>query len=59
MELLVSWTRPKQLKGVVRESEGKWNNISRTNNYKGYMFSLTGVKQRGMDYFRKEYCEIK
>lgn len=59
MELLVQWVRPKRLVGVVKENEGKWSSISKTNNYRGYMFSLTGIKQRGMDYLRKEYCVEK
>ena len=56
MEQLVSWIRPRQLIGVVRDA-GRWEKMAKGNNYKGYMFSLMGIKQRGMEYFRDEYCQ--
>ena len=60
MEELVQFVRPRRLVGVVRESSRGWDKLAKTNsNFKGYMFSLYGIKQRGMPYLRQEYCVEK
>jgi hypothetical protein len=57
MEHLVRYVRPRKLIGVVREDGGRWEKFGKSdNNVKGYMFSLMGIKQRGLGYFRSEYC---
>lgn len=53
MEMLVSWVRPKKLMGVVKESNGRWDKFGKGSNYSGYVYSLFGIKQRGMAFLRE------
>lgn len=59
IELLVSWIKPKKLIPIVREGRGWEKFAERAGSYKSYVFSLTGIRQRGLDFLRKEYCEYK
>ncbi len=57
MEQLVRVVRPRNLIGVVNENNGKWNRFGKnSSSYKAYMFSLMGIKQRGLDFLREQYC---
>ena len=54
MEQLVRWVRPLRLVPVVKEGGKRWEKFGKSDsNFKGYMFSLYGLKQRGLDYLRK------
>ena len=57
MEQLVRVVRPRTLIGVVNENNGKWDRFGKSSSsHKSYMFSLMGIKQRGLQFLREQYC---